>query len=249
MFGRTVRTHFAGNQQLDDATLRAVIHVDKTSTDDDGTRPPSAILQHDSLLLSALYYDWGYIQSEIGPSKVTEARDGPFVDVTFTITKEGRRFRIRKLTAYERDDGEKKTLADDELRRRIRPVSGDWFSRKILVEDLTSLRTFYRDRGYAEVEALPETELTPSEGIVDIVIPVTRGPLVRIETIVIAGNTKTSTDRIRTELRIREGELFNETRLQESKRSLESLFRHVEVTLDRGSAPNLTKITFEVAEN
>lgn len=243
-----MRTHFAGNKLLDDATLRAVLHVDKWLPDDSG-RPPSALLLRDAALLSALYYDWGYMQSEIGPSKVTEAADGPFVDITFTIANEGKRFRIRKLTAYERDDGEKKTLADDDVRRRIRPVSGEWFSRKILVEDLTELRTFYRDQGYAEVEALPETELTPSEGIVDIVIPVTRGPLVQIETIVIAGNAKTSTERIRSELRIREGELFNETRLQESKRSLESLFRHVEVTLDRGSAPNLTKITFEVAEN
>lgn len=247
VFGRTVRAHFTGNHELDDTKLRAVLHIDK-SLPDDASTPPSTLLERDPLFVTALYYDHGYMQIELGPTTVTEATDGPFVDVTFTVKNEGKRIRIRRLSVHEREDGAEQILSDDEARRRFRPRSGDWFSRIVLVEDLTKLRTFYRDQGYADVEAEPQTDLDVREGTVALEIPIVRGPLVTIETIVIEGNSKTPTDRVKSELRIREGERFHETRLQESKTRLESLFRRVEVTTERGSSPERLKVTFEVAE-
>lgn len=247
VFGRTVRVRFDGNRQLPDATLRSAIHIDKAEPDDESS--PRNVLERDSLYLSALYYDHGYMQVDIAPPSVAEASDGPFVDVTFKIKKEGPRFRIGRLTAYEREDTNRpKLLADTEVRARIRPASGDWFSRKTLVEDLTNLRTFYRDRGYANVEANPETDVHEAQGVVDIVIPIERGPLVRVETVVVTGNAKTPLERIKTELRVNEGELFNETRLEETKKHLEQLFKRVDVSTEQGSNVDQMKITFEVVE-
>lgn len=242
-----MRAHFAGNQELDDSKLRAVLHIDK-SLPDDASTPTSTLLERDALFVTALYYDHGYMQLELGPTTVKEATDGPFLDVTFTVKNEGKRIRIRRLSTFEREDGAEKILSDDEVRRRFRPRSGDWFSRIVLVEDLAKLRTFYRDHGYANVEAEPQTDLDVREGTVALEIPIIRGPLVDFETIVIKGNTKTPTDQVKSELRIREGERFHETRLQESKTRLESLFRRVEVTTERGSSPERLKVTFEVAE-
>lgn len=247
VFGRTVRVRFEGNKQLSDAALRSAVRIDKV--DPTERSAPRIVLERDALLLTALYYDNGFLEVQIGPASVVEASDGPFVDVTFTIKKEGHRFRIAKLTAFERDDPSgPKILGDAELRKRIRSATGDWFNRGALVEDVHGIRTFYRDRGYANVDVSPETELRPTEGQVDLVIPVERGPIVRVETIVITGNTKTPLDRIKTELRLNEGELFSETRLEETKKHLEALFEKIEVTTEQGSSPDQMKITIEVVE-
>ncbi len=79
------------------------------------------------------------------------------------------------------------------------------------------MRTLYRDAGYANVEAEPETELDPVHEQVDIIVPIKRGPPVYIERIEIKGNTKTRDKVIRREMEIEEGQLFSETGAREQQ--------------------------------
>ncbi len=137
-----------------------------------------------------------------------------------------------------------------QLRDKLRAKSGDWFNRAELIKDLTAVRTLYRDAGFANVEAEPETELDPVSAQVDIIIPIRRGPPVHIERIEIKGNTKTRDRVLRREMEIQEGQLFSETGLENSKRRITALgyFERVDVSTEQGSQPDKININFEIAE-
>ena len=118
------------------------------------------------------------------------------------------------------------------------------------MKDLQDVRTLYRDHGYANVEAEPETELDPVHQQVDIIIPIRRGPLVYVERIEVKGNTKTRDKVLRREMEILEGQLFSESKLERSKRRITALgyFERVDVSTEQGSSPDKIIINFEIAE-
>jgi outer membrane protein insertion porin family len=132
----------------------------------------------------------------------------------------------------------------------VREQSGDYFNRADLIKDLQSVRTLYHDAGFANVEAEPETELDPVHEQVDIIVPIRRGPPVRIERIEVKGNTKTRDKVVRREMEIQEGQLFSETGLENSKRRVTALgyFDRVDVSTEQGSAPDKIIVNIEVTE-
>jgi outer membrane protein insertion porin family len=247
IFGRTVRLKFQGNNALSDAELRAVVSIDKA-----GDESPRDTLDRDVLLLNATYYDHGYLMIRIGEPVITEATDGAFVDVLIPIQKEGPRMQIGRLSIFERDEAGQPIapLGNVDLRTRITSPDGSWFARDVLVRDLSALRTFYRDQGYANVEANPETEIDEAHARVDIVIPVVRGPVVHIERIVVVGLKTIPKSRIVRELTLAEAELFNETKLEQSRARLRALpgVRSVDVSTANGTDAAHIIVTIEVAE-
>jgi outer membrane protein insertion porin family len=132
----------------------------------------------------------------------------------------------------------------------VRAKAGDWFNRAELLEDLQSVRTLYRDHGYANVDATPQTNLDPNTHEVDVIVPVERGPLVHFERIEVRGNTKTRDKVIRRELEIAEGDLFHETNLEKSRKRINALgyFERVDVSTEQGSTPDKMNVYIEVAE-
>jgi outer membrane protein insertion porin family len=132
----------------------------------------------------------------------------------------------------------------------VRAKSGDWFNRAALLEDLQAVRTLYRDHGFANVDATPQTNVDEENHEVDVVIPVERGPLVRFERIEMRGNTKTRDKVIRREMEVDEGQPFHETNLEKSRRRVTALgyFERVDVSTEQGSAPDKMNVYVEVSE-
>ncbi len=248
------RITFVGNYNVPEDELRAVMQTGQGGFFAFGSGGPyrQDIFERDVLLLNALYYDKGYMNVSIGTPRVMLTTDREGIEITLLI-HEGPRFKIRQLKVYERDaDGkEVEPLGGRRaLRQLIRAKSGDYFNRAELVRDLGAVRTLYRDAGYANVEAEPETELDPVKREVDIIIPIRRGPLVHVERIEIKGNTKTRDKVLRREMEIEESNLFSETKLEDSKRRIVALgyFERVDVSTEQGSTPETININFEVTE-
>jgi outer membrane protein insertion porin family len=248
------RITFIGNYNVPDQELRDSMQTGQSSFFSFGSGGPykQDIFERDVLLLNALYYDKGYMSVQIGTPRVMLTPDREGIEISLTI-HEGPRFKIRKLKVYERDNEghEIEPIGGRRaLRQLIRAHQGDYFNRAELVKDLASVRTLYRDAGYANVEAEPETELDPVKQEVDIVIPIRRGPKVYVERIEVKGNTKTRDKVLRREMEIEEGHLFSETRLEASKRRVTALgyFERVDVSTEQGSAPDKININFEVTE-
>jgi outer membrane protein insertion porin family len=218
------RVTFIGNESLSDAELRETIQTGNGGflSFGSGGAYRQDMFERDILMINALYYDRGYMSVQIGTPRVMLTPDREGIEITVAI-HEGPRFKIRQLKIFERDNDGKEVdpLGGRRvLRQMIRAHSGDWFSRAELVKDLTAVRTLYRDAGFANVEAEPETELDPVKSEVDIVIPIRRGPPVHVERIEIKGNTKTRDRILRREMEIQEGQLFSETGLERSKKRI-----------------------------
>ena len=90
---------------------------------------------------------------------------------------------------------------------------GEIFNRSKLGDDIQKLNDFYKDRGYAYVNASPTTPVNEKTRTVDVMFDIQKGPLVYFDRINIRGNTKTRDKVIRRELRIYEGDLYNQTLL------------------------------------
>jgi outer membrane protein insertion porin family len=248
------RITFIGNEHVSDGELRDTMQTGNGGFFSFGSGGPyrQDVFERDVLMLSAMYYDKGYLSVQIGTPRVMLTPDREGIDIALTI-HEGPRYKIRQLRIYERDNEGKEVEplgGRRALRLMIHEQSGDFFNRAELIKELQSVRTLYRDAGFANVEAEPETELDPIHEQVDIVVPIKRGPPVHIERIEVKGNTKTRDKVIRREVVIEEGNLFSETGMEASKRRITALgyFDRVDVSTEQGSSPDKIIVNIEVTE-
>jgi outer membrane protein insertion porin family len=248
------RITFIGNVHVSDDELREQMQTGNGGFFSFGSGGPyrQDVFERDVLMINALYYDRGFMTVQIGTPRVMLTPDREGIEISVVI-HEGPRFKIRQLKIFERDDegheieplGGRRALV-----QMLHAHSGDYFNRAELVKDLQSVRTLYRDKGYANVEAEPETQLDPVNKEIDVIIPIRRGQLVYVERIEVKGNTKTRDKVLRREMELQEGELFSESRLDNSKRRITALgyFERVDVSTEQGSSPDKIIINFEIAE-
>jgi outer membrane protein insertion porin family len=247
------RVTFIGNDSVGDDELRAVMFTGNPGIFAFGSGGPfrQDAFERDMAVISALYYDRGYLQVSINTPRVMLTPDRNGVELSITI-EEGPRYKIRRFRVFERDAEGKEVEpvgGRRKLRSLIRAESGDYFNRAQLLEDLQAVRTLYRDEGFASVLADPETTLDPGSREVDVVVPILRGPLVHFGRIEVSGNTKTRDKVIRRELEIVEGDKFSETNLERSRRRVTALgyFERVDLTTqDEGN--DRISVLVEVAE-
>ncbi len=248
------RITFIGNEAISDAELRATMFTGNPGFFAFGSGGPfrQDAFERDIAVISALYYDRGYLAVQISTPRVMLTPDKNGIEITLTIN-EGPRYKIRQLRIYERGpNGEEVTPIGGrrKLRNMVRAKSGDWFNRAELLDDLQSIRTMYRDHGFANVEANPQTRLDEKTHQVDVVVPIVRGPLVHFERIEIRGNSKTRDKVIRREMEVQEGDKYSETLLDESRERVTALgyFERVDISQEQGSAPNKMNVYVEVTE-
>jgi outer membrane protein insertion porin family len=202
------------------------------------------MFQRDLQALQLVYLDRGYINVKVGKPSVSLSPDRRFLFIAIPV-EEGEQFRIGK------SGFSGKTLDEDaRLPGLVKAKPGDVFSSSVVRGDLQAVADVYRDRGYANVNVVPMTQVDAKARIIDLDYEIQPGSLVRFERIEIAGNTKTRDKVIRRELRIYEGELFSGTGMRHSKQRVTALgfFETVEVTTRRGSADDLIIATVEVKE-
>ena len=248
------RITFIGNHHISDEELRALMITGQGGFFAFGSGGPfrQDAFERDILMITAAYYDRGFLSVQVATPRVMLTPDRTGIEVSITID-EGPQYRIRSLRIFERDEEGREVEpigGRRHLRMMVRAKSGDVFNRAELSKDLQDVRTMYRDEGFANVEADPQTSLDPEAQEVDIVVPIRRGPPVRFERIEISGNTKTRDKVIRRELQIAEGELFSETKLETSRRLVTALgyFERVDVSTEQGSAPDRINVNIEVVE-
>jgi len=248
------RVTFIGNESIPTEELRSLMFIGNPGLLAFGSGGPfrQDAFERDIAVISAMYYDRGFLAVSVSTPRVMLTPDRTGIEIAITI-EEGPRYKIRQLRVYERGEGGKEVEpigGRRDLRMMVRAKTGDFFNRAALLEDLQAIRTLYRDNGYANVDANPQTQLDPATNEVDVIVPVERGPLVHFERIEMRGNAKTRDKVIRRELEVFEGGLFQETKLEKSKRRVTALgyFERVDVSMEQGSAPDKMNVYIEVAE-
>jgi outer membrane protein insertion porin family len=248
------RITFIGNHHIPDAELREVMITGASSPLDfgSGSNFRQDAFERDVAIVNALYYDRGFLSVQVATPRVMLTPDRNGIEITLAIT-EGPRYKIRQLRVYEKDEDNKEIEplgGRRHLREMIRAKAGDYFNRAELVKDLGAVQTMYRDAGYANVEAAPQTELDPEKEEVDIVVPIKRRQLVHFGRIEIKGNTKTRDKVIRREMEIEESALFSESKLEKSKRRITALgyFERVDISTEQGDDPTHLNVNVEIGE-
>jgi outer membrane protein insertion porin family len=241
------RVNFVGNQAMSDADLRGVISTQEgnilsllTSA---GTYRED-VFQRDLLLIQAHYWDHGYVQVKVGSPLVELSPDKQSMYITINI-EEGPQYRLGKV-----DVTGDLLMPREYFLSRVSVKTGEIFNRSKLSDDLQKLTDYYKDRGYAYVNASPSTPVNEKTRVVDVFFEIQKGELVTVNRINIRGNNKTRDKVIRRELRLAEGDTYNQSLLDYSKKRVNALgyFEKVEMSTKRGQSDDKLDVNFEVAE-
>jgi len=141
-------------------------------------------------------------------------------------------------------------MAKDKIMEKIKISNQEFYSRRIVQNDMIFLKDIYSDEGYAYAEVFPRTEKDFDKLVVNITFDIKKGKQVYFEEIIISGNTKTRDKVIRRQLEVYEQELFSGTRLKRSVRNLYRLdyFQDIKVNTIKGSSEDKMVLKLDVAE-
>jgi len=238
---------FIGNNHISDEELRNAISTRRADAlsflNDSGTYSQEAF-ERDLLLVSAHYWDRGYANVKVGTPQLRLSRDKQYMYLAIPVD-EGPVFTIGALN-FKGDliGGKEKNQA------KVKVRAGMTFSRTRIAEDRENLSAFYQDQGYAYANVLPLTKVDLEKRTIGLTFEVSRGKRAYFERINIRGNSKTRDKVIRREMKISEGELFNNTNLEVSKRRIMALgfFENVVISTKRGSSDEFVEVNVEVSE-
>jgi outer membrane protein insertion porin family len=239
-----VRVRIEGAVQVSAKELARVVCIDKHAGScrvaEGVTR--EEVIERDVLLLTAAYYDRGFVLVKVD-QRVEPTAAG--IDVVYAI-EEHEPYDVLTFTAREEDEHGKAmemlggTKAWNE---RFSKHAGARFNRGAMAAELERLRHTYRDAGYAMVDADPLTEIDKEKRTIALTVPVRRGDAYRIERVKVEGDTRGVVRPLAQPL---EGTPFSETKLEELKRSVQAKgFETVAVSM-KMLGPGRLEISVEV---
>ena len=199
-------------------------------------------LEQDVAILSAFYYNHGYIQARIGEPRV-EYKD-KWIYITIKID-EGAQFKVGKV-----DITGDLVLPQNELMKNLKIAHETYYNRETVRNDVLALTDLYSDEGFAYADIAPRIEKDFDELKVNITYVVQKGKQVYFEKIIIGGNTKTRDKVIRRELMVYEQELYSGRALKRSVRNLHRLnfFEDIKINTAKGSTDDSMILKIDVTE-
>jgi len=167
--------------------------------------------------LNSFYLDRGYVDFSLDSTQVEISPDKRDMFITAGLT-EGEQYKISEVKVT----GDT-VLPKEQVEKRLRIVPGQVFSRRLLdlTSDAISLSLSNIGYAFAKVDVQPEVNRTDrTVGITFNVIP---GPRVTIRRVEFKGNTRTSDEVLRREMRQFEGSWYSQAALDRSKIRLQQL--------------------------
>lgn len=188
--------------------------------------------ERDTQMLKYLYFNEGYVQVKIEKPQVYVTPDKKGIYITIKID-EGDQFKVGSI-----DFTGDMLYGRDELREFIKIDEKEVFSYEVMQKDLSELQAKYGDLGYAFANVIPRTNIDEKNKIVDVTFEFDKGNKVYFGKINVIGNNRTRDKVVRRELKIFEGELYNESRKRESLENIQRLGFFEEVNFKNSTPPN-----------
>ncbi len=181
--------------------------------------------------LRYVYYNQGYIQAKIDRPQVNVTPDKKSIYIAFRVD-EGEQYSVGEI-----DFGGDVLFPKQELAETIKLTPGNIFAYDVLYKDLSDLQAKYGDLGYAFANVIPRTRINDKDLKVDLLFEFDKGNKVYFGDINVVGNSKTRDKVVRRELKVREGELYNETRRRQSLENVQRLGFFDEVNFKTSTSP------------
>ena len=244
--GRIKKIVFKGNQKIKSSNLKKVMMTKQWNIFSILTKRgvlDEDILKNDIQLLTAYYFDHGYLDVNISEPKI-DLRDPKRIRIEIEIA-EGPQYRLGTI------DFKGDVLTTKEtLFTIIKLKRNDVYSNSAIRRDISLLTEAFANQGYAYVEINPETSVDSKNLLVHLTFDIEKKSRVSFERIQITGNTKTRDKVIRRELRVAEGELYTISGMNKSRSRLKrtGLFKEVDFTTSRGSTDEKINLDIKVEE-
>lgn len=237
---KVAKIRFLGNRQVPSVRLKSVMQTQEggffSFMSGSGSYKQDAFDRDIQLLYYLIYYNEGFIQAKIERPQVYVTPDKKSIYITIKVD-EGEKFNVGEVN-FTGD----LLFTDTELYNDIKTKSGNLFVYGTLQNDLSTLQAKYGDLGYAYANIIPRTRAREKEKLVDITFEIDKGNKVYIGRINMVGDNKTRDKVIRREIKVFEGELYNETRKRESLNNIKRLGYFEEVTFNTKTPPGQPNI-------
>lgn len=230
---------FLGNEKIPDSQLKSKMAIQEggffSFISGSGQYKQEAF-DRDTQIIRYVYYNQGYVQAKVDRPQVTVTPDKKSIYITIRV-EEGEQYSV----------GEVEFAGDilfpkDELYSSIKIDKNGIFAYDVLQKDISDLTAKYGDLGYAYANVIPRTRFNDKERKVDLVFEFDKGTKVYFGKINVVGNTKTRDKVVRRELKISEGELYNETNRRKSLENVQRLGFFDEVNFKTSIDPDHTDI-------
>ena len=160
------------------------------------------------------------------------------------------------------DEGDKYEFGEIEVTTKLKKINseaalsvitankGDIFDRSKISDSIEIIKELAEGEGYSFIEINPRFKENTDEKMINIKIDINEGPRVYVNSINIAGNTRTLDRVIRRELGLSEGDAYNKYILNYSKDSIRALnyFSSVEINDERSTFTDKIDLLIDVEE-
>lgn len=193
--------------------------------------------------IEELYANNGYIEVQVGESRVEVSKDKKSIILIYPII-EGNRFKINKVSIKGNT-----VFTEKELRKGLKIEEKAIFKRNLLREDIIAIVEKYGEKGYAFANVIPAIDPDKNTKLVNITLNVTERDKVKVNKINIFGNDVTKDKVIRREIRLDEQEIIDTKVLKRSYQRLNNLnfFETIEI-LPRQIEENMVDLDVRVKE-
>jgi outer membrane protein insertion porin family len=244
--GHIQKIVFKGNKKIKSSQLKKLIAtkqrnifsiITKTGTLDED------ILKNDLQLLTAYYFDQGYLDAKIPEPKINLSNPKK-IRIEIGIV-EGPRYHLGNI------DFKGDVLTTKEALFKVLEIKrGGVYSNTIIRREVNALTEKFANQGYAYVEINPEISVDNKNLLVHLTFEIEKKKRVYYEKIQVVGNTKTRDKVIRRELVVAEGELYNAADMNKSRDRLKrtGYFKEVDFTTSRGSTEEKINLDLKVEE-
>lgn len=223
-----------GNNKLKDSYLKPLLLIKEagffTGISSSGAFKQEAF-ERDIAALKFIYWNQGYIEVKVDRPLITVTPDKKSIYITYHI-EEGEQFNVGEI-----DFTGDLLFSKSELMETVKIKDNGIFSVEVMQKDIADLQAKYGDLGYAFTNVIPRYDVVRKDRIVNLVFDFEKGNKVYFGTINVVSNTKTRDKVVRRELKIREGELYNETRKRLSQENIQRLGFFEEVNFKTSTPP------------
>ncbi len=241
------KVRFSGNKAFKDKKLIAQMETRAGNwlsfLDDSGVYQKDT-LKLDLFRIEGFYQDNGYLRVKVLEPRIDVNKKAREIHIIIPV-EEGPQFRIKSLVVKGDD-----TIPHDEIIKSLRTKKGDIYNVSQLREDIVTVTDLYSAKGYAYADVNPITKIDDQILKVDLSIDIDKGKKVYVGKINMLGNLKTRDNVIRREFRLKEGEVFDGSKLKRSKQRINNLnyFEDVKIDTQRGEDQDLIDILTTVTE-
>jgi len=244
---KVTEINFVGNKFLKSYQLRENMETGTIGLWDfmtDNGNYAREVIKVDRLKMEAKYRDFGFIKARIEEPRIEVDRENGRIIITFHIF-EGKQYFVGDITAQ----GDE-LFSKEEILSHITLKKGDPFNQSTLRGNLFKVTEMYANKGYAYASPLTDNKEDEEKRLVNINIKIDTGDKIYIGKIDISGNEKTNDNVIRRAFRLHEGDLYNGSKMKNTRRRLTNLgfFASYDISQKSGDEPNLMDLDLSVIE-